>query len=248
MTAPSPSSFLSGIRDRVSGSVVDPAPLRRAGLLAVALVVLLVIGRAFGPSAASSSSPAAERQSLQAPTEQVAAPTSSWTVGRIGAVLFLMVGGGIALVLRRRSSTATPSEAALEVLGTHSLGPGQSLRLVSCGDEVLLLSVGGEGTRLLRHWPRATFGGATDAPSFAEVLAKAAPDLEDAPPASTLEVEPLEVAADLEPAENAALEVEPAETFVLEADPVEIASDLEVAPPSVIGWPTAGLPQFGARA
>ena len=220
MSAPFSMASLTALRDRASSAVVDPAPLRRAGVLAVALIVLLVLGRAFGPETAASSSPA-ERQSPPGATEQVAAPGSSWTGGRVIAVILLLAGGGVALVLRRRSASATPAQAALEVLGTHSLGPGQSLRLVSCGGEVLLLSVGGDGARLLRHWPQATFDGLEGAaPSFADVLAQAAPDLEVAqsgPKADVLEAEPVQ--------------------------PLEAESSL--AP--VAAWP-APLPQFGAHA
>ncbi|MGB3544482.1 flagellar biosynthetic protein FliO [Rubrivirga sp.] len=224
---------LSALRDRASSAVVDPAPLRRAGFLAVALVVLLILGRAFGPDTAASSSPA-ERQSPPQATEQVAAPGSSWTGGRVIAIVLLLAGGGVALVLRRRSSSVAPAQAALEVLGTHSLGPGQSLRLVSCGGEVLLLSVGGDGARLLRHWPQATFDGADlEVSSFADVLAQTAPDLEVVPAADVLEVEPL---APIEVETPVALEV----VSLSQAAPV-----LEAAPAAT--WRTS-LPQFGAHA
>ena len=210
------------LRDRLSGAVVDPAPLRRAGLLAVALVVLLVAGRAFGPDAASSRAPS-ERQTLHPQGEQVAAPASMWTGGRVLAVVLLLASGSVALVLRRRTASSAPPAAPIDVLGTHALGPGQSLRLVGCGDEVLLLSVSGDGARLLRHWPRADFEGAPvedGAPSFAQVLAAASPAPEEAP--SALEEAP--------PADSLAPSV------------------LEVASSRTPGWPSSSLPQFGAHA
>ena len=252
MSAPPPMAPLSGLRDRVSGAVVDPAPLRRAGLLAVALVVLLVVGRAFGPAAAASSSPA-ERQTRPASAEQVAAPASSWTGGRVLAVVLLVAGGGVALVLRRRSGPV-PSQAALEVLGSHTLGPGHSLRLVGCGGEVMLLSVGGDGARLLRHWPRAAFedatledrqaGAADAAPSFADVLAQAAPGLEDED--SQLEADAC-VLEDGDP--TADLEVGASEAGASGAGApgtARPAPALEAAPLAT-AWP-APLPQFGAHA
>ncbi len=176
MPAPSP---MLDVRARLDALPLDRAPLRRAGLLAVLLVLLLVAGKVFGPDRAAALAPA-DRQTLHAPTEEVsAAPRASgWTGGRVLAVLLLTVGAGVALVLHRRRPTAASGGAALDVVETHPLGPGQSLRLVACGDEVLLLSVAGDGARLLRHWPRERFDGqavslAATGVSFADALAEA---------------------------------------------------------------------------
>ena len=179
--ADSPSSSpLDRLRTRLDALPLDRAPLRRAGVLTVLLVVLLVLGKAFSPRGV----PAAERHDVRAGTEEVSAPGSAWTGGRVLAVLFLLTGGGVAVWLHRRAPAhGSASGSALEVLETHPLGPGHSLRLVACGDEVMLLSVAAEGASLLRHWPRAAFASpAADAVctpggspvSFADALAELA--------------------------------------------------------------------------
>ncbi len=185
-------------RDRLDALPLDRAPLRRAGLLTVLLVVLLVLGKVFGPGQATSASTIASRHDVQGATEEVSASPRStgWTGGRMLAVLLLAAGGGAALVLhRRRPSAASKAEATLDVIETHPLGPGQSLRLVACGAEVLLLSVGGDGARLLRHWPRDAFdrGGVSFADALAEATESLAPDLE-------LDVEPPALPVAPEPA------------------------------------------------
>ncbi len=176
MSVPSP---LSDLRARLDGLPFDRAPLRRAGLLALLLVVLLAAGKAFGPSQAAALAPAT-RHDVQAGTEEVSAPPrpSGWTGGRVLALVLLATGGLVAVVLRRRRDPAAAGADALDVIETHSLGPGHSLRLVGCGDEVLLLSVGGDGARLLRHWPRERFD--RDAVSLAGPTARFADALADA--------------------------------------------------------------------
>ena len=168
-------SVSSSLRDRLDALPLDRAPLRRAGVLTVLLVVLLVLGKVFGPGRPASAATSASRHDVQGATEEVSAPRAApaWTGGRVLAILLLAAGGGVALVLhRRRPGAASKAETTLDVIETHPLGPGQSLRLVACGAEVLLLSVGTDGARLLRHWPRETFDRTTV--SFADALAEAA--------------------------------------------------------------------------
>ena len=168
-------SDLTTLRARLDALPLDRAPLHRAGLLTVLLVVLLVVTQAMRPEAPSASETLG-RQDVHAEPERVSAP-GGVSAGQVGAVLLLLTGGGLALWLRRRqpASGSTPT-TALEVLETHPLGPNHSLRLVACGDEVLLLDVGAEGARLLRQWPRATFGTAsTSAPPLEPVAVEAAP-------------------------------------------------------------------------
>ncbi|WP_420456780.1 flagellar biosynthetic protein FliO [Rubrivirga sp.] len=186
------SSPLSDLRARLGSLPLDRAPLRRAGLLSVLLVALLVVGKAFGPSGGAALAPA-PRHDVQTPTEEVsAAPrpsprSSGWTGGRVLALVLLAAGGAVAVALHRRRGPAASGDAALDVIETHPLGPGHSLRLVGCGDEVLLLSVGGDGARLLRHWPREHFD--RDAVSFADALAEAADDLDPDAPEPSVELE-----------------------------------------------------------
>ena len=168
MAALAPSSLADRLRQRAAALPLDRAPLRRAGLLTVLLVALLGLGKMFSPTPA----PSTDRQDLRSETEEVSAPRSStaWTGGRVLAVLFLVTGGGFAFWLHRRAGGRTAAHGStIHVLETHPLGPGQSLRLVACGEEVLLLSVASEGATLLRHWPRATFD--AEPVSFASALA-----------------------------------------------------------------------------
>lgn len=146
---------LSDLRARLVALPVDRAPLRRAGLLTVLLVVLMVATQALTPDMTPASA-ALGRQDVQAEAETRSAP-SGFSAGRLGALVLLLVGGGLAIVLRRRRPAPAAGPAALEVLETHALGPNHSLRLVACGDEVLLLDVNAEGARLLRQWPRDRF-------------------------------------------------------------------------------------------
>lgn len=162
----------SPLRARLNALPVDRAPLRRAGVLTLLLVVLLGLTQAIRPEARPASE-AFGRQDVHAETERVSA-TGGVPAGRVAAFLLLAAGGGVALWLRRRRPASEGTETrALEVLETHPLGQGHSLRLVACGDEVLLLDVGAEGARLLRQWPRVTFEtGPAVAPPLAHVAAQ----------------------------------------------------------------------------
>lgn len=192
MAASAPSSLFDRLRQRADALPLDRAPLRRAGVLTLLLIGLLVLGKVFSPT----SRMASDRQDVRSPTEEVSAPQSSsaWTGGRVLALLLLATGGGIAFWLHRRSGGRVASHGStLEVLETHPLGPGQSLRLVACGDEVLLLSVASEGATLLRHWPRKTFD--AEPISFASALADLVDT--DTPPSSGEPDPPPEVTNDL---------------------------------------------------
>ena len=186
---------LSRLRERAAALPLDRAPLRRAGALAALLVALLVAGRALGPSRPASGGAVGERQSLRAGAEEVSAERGLWTAGRATALLLLAAGGAFAVYLHRRAAPAAAPTASLEVLETHALGPGQSLRLVACGDEVLLLGVGAEGAQMLRHWPRERFeaGAPLAAPTvrFADALASELADAPEAGPAELVEPEKL---------------------------------------------------------
>lgn len=220
-------SRLSDLRDRLAALDVDRAPLRRAGLFAVLLVVLLVVGRAFGPDRAALAAPDAERQTLQTSSEKGA----GWTGGRVLALVLLAAGGGVALVLRRRQRPGASSTSAFTVIETHPLGTGHSLRLVRCGGEVLLLSVGSDGARLLRSWPADAFPAA---PSFADVLAETTVDASD-PAFSEPLPEPLPAAAETPDA--------PAPSAPIAEELGEAAPLLPVGRGSI--FPARGLRQFG---
>ncbi|WP_412061175.1 flagellar biosynthetic protein FliO [Rubrivirga sp. IMCC45206] len=180
MTAP------SDLRARLAALPLDRAPLRRAGVLAVLLVALLVAGKMVGPSRPA---PPA-RQDVQAGAEAVSAPDrgpETWTGGRVLAVV-LLVGGGLGALALRRRRPASAAARRLDVLESRPLGATPALQLVACADEVLLVSVAADGARVLRHWPRDRFDGA---PALAEAdrLAPADP-LASAPAPVVLTVPP----------------------------------------------------------
>lgn len=188
-------SALVSLRDRLRALPLDRAPLRRAGVLSALLVALLAAGQWLGPSPRPARAADPGRHDVRAATEDV----SAWTPGRALALVLLLAGGGAALWLhQRRAPGAAGRASALDVLETHSLGPSHSLRLVACGGEVLLLSVGAEGARVLREWPRDRFEAAAAPPTptapFADVLAEASqaarPALEDVEPVVALTEKP----------------------------------------------------------
>ena len=166
---------LAALRARFRALPLDRAPLRRAGVLTALLVVLLVAGKALSPSQ-SAATATAGRNSVQAVAEKDAA-RGGWTGGRVLAVLLLAAGAGGAWVLHRRAAPTATRSSALDVLETHTLAPGQTLRLVACGDDVMLLSATPEAIRMLRHWPREQFDRGES--SFAALLASA--ETNDAP-------------------------------------------------------------------
>lgn len=176
--------LLTTLSRRLAALPIDRAPLRRAALLTVLLAVLLVATRMIAPARPR---PAAEasRQSAPAGTESLSArpaPRRSGGWGQAAALLLLVGGGGAAFVLRKRTAPGAERSTTLEVLESHTLAQGQSLRLVACGEEVLLLSVGGDGARLLRHWPRDRFDGERDGDAmWASLASQTVPTDEHAP-------------------------------------------------------------------
>ena len=250
---------LAALRSRLDALPLDRAPLRRAGLLSVLLVVLLVGGKVFGPDRAARQPAAADRQ--EAPVAENASVPSGWTGGRVLAVLLLAAGGGVAFVLHRRAAPGPATDSALDVIATHTLGPGQALRLVGCGDDVLLLSATGEAITLLRHWPRERFD--RGAVSFADVLADATGEAEAPPqPDPSREAPPVAWAAP-PPLAHVALAVPLSEADTVHGVPTPVLSAVaepvlvteEVAEPSPIqpvrAFPArraGGLRQFQADA
>ena len=236
MNTPRPMLDPAALRARLGALPLDRAPLRRAGLLAVLLVVLVVAGKALGPDRSAATAPAS-RQELRAATENGSATRdrspSNWTAGRMLALLLLAGGAGGAFLLHRRSAPAAPTSAALDVIETHTLGPGQTLQLVACGDDVLLLSATSDAIRLLRTWPRDRFD--RRAVSFADVLASAG-DTIDAGLADEDEM------VEMDPAEVGPLRIGPATDLVLPAaSPPEDRGKRSTPPPGQLIGVGSGL-------
>ncbi len=248
MTRPPRMSTPSPLRAWLAALPLDRAPLRRAGLLSLLLVALLAAGKVFGPGRPVAAAALPDRNEVTASAEGVsasrpAAPRrSAWTGGRVVALMLLAAGGGIAVVLhRRRPAGGAGGAAAVDVIETRSLGPNQSLQLVACADEVLLLAVGAEGATLLRHWPRARFDGSAesspvaDAPSFAEVLAAAS----DAVPSAVPDAAPAVSAS----APRPAAPTSPVPTSPAPTSPAPPPTPRPAPPADARTW---GLHQFGS--
>ena len=249
---------LADLRARWDALPLDRAPLRRAGLLSILLVALLVLGKAFGPDRSAASAPAASRNQAPTATERVSEPARGWTGGRIVAVVLLVAGVGGALVLRKRSGPATGASSEIDVLETLALGTGQTLKLIACGGEVLLVSATEQSVQLLRQWPRERFD--RTPPSFADVLASVGPSAEStdisaqALPASDATPPRAEVPPHAVPEADvpAALPPAPVESPVAVRVDEEIAAVptlAVVAPRAVAAWPSRArrtLHQFGA--
>ena len=162
------------------------SPWHRAALFGAGLLVLW-LALQLAPDAPAPAPPearaadVAERLPVRAVADRTAAPAAPrerperglLSLGNLAALLLLAGGGAWAVFLRRRPAAggAAGPAPALRSLDALALAPGQSLRLVAVGDEVLLLSLAQGGVSLLRHY----------APSEVPVLALDAARPVDAP-------------------------------------------------------------------
>ncbi|WP_397546118.1 FliO/MopB family protein [Rhodothermus marinus] len=128
-------------------------PLRRLLLLGGGLVLLwLALQWASTPAVPPASSPPAPTDStLTLPVRsESASPYPS--IRYLLVLLVLTAGAVLALYLHRRTRTL-PGPALLRPVGQLSLGPGQQIRLVACGDELLILGVTSQQITLLKSLP-----------------------------------------------------------------------------------------------
>ena len=140
------------------------------------------------PAAAAEPVPADAAGRLPDRADRPAGPTTLATrpersllrPGNVIAFLLLAGGGAWAIHLRRRQDG--PGEAArepaLRALDTLTLAPGQSVRLVALGDEVLLLGVAQGGVSLLCRYhadeaPAALSEPASGPTDFGDLLRRA---------------------------------------------------------------------------
>ena len=153
--------------------------LRRALLFGGGLALLwLALQLAPSPSPVEASPPVAEMPA----TPQPAAPRL-FSTGTVAALVLLAGGIGLAFFLRRRSREGGAAAVPLQSIGQMTLAPNQHLRLVRCGDDVLLLGVTSGQIALLKQYPGDAFDAALE-PSEDAVSATAQPS---APPSfSTL--------------------------------------------------------------
>ena len=158
--------------------------MRRALLFGAGLVLLwLAVQLTPAPTHADVSSPLAE---MSDPADDVvlrARPSAPrlFSTGNIVALVLLAGGIGLAVFLRRRSREEGRPAVPLQSLGQMALAPNQQLRLVRCGDDVLLLGVTTGQITLLKRYDFIEFAGATSNKSNGAVVAEAAASLSTSP-------------------------------------------------------------------
>ena len=128
-------------------------PLRRLLLLGGGLVLLwLALQWASTPAVPPVSSPPAPTDSTLALLVRAESASPYSSVRYVLVLLVLVAGAVLALYLHRRTRTL-PGPALLRPIGQLSLGPGQQIRLVACGDELLILGVTSQQITLLKSMP-----------------------------------------------------------------------------------------------
>ncbi|MEM1096949.1 MAG: flagellar biosynthetic protein FliO [Bacteroidota bacterium] len=91
-------------------------------------------------------------------------PQRSNTSGLLLTALLLMAAlGGVWYVKKRKTAGGLPS-GPFEVMGKHTVAPGQQVQLVRCGGEVLLLGIGGQQVTLLKSYAADAFATPETAP------------------------------------------------------------------------------------
>lgn len=156
---------------RFFGSTAIPASRRtkrainRAVFLTGCLLLLWVLVEVVSLSAPLNSAPTASPPTASA--EATAAPSETHDLGRADNNLFgsgyvlvwvlLAAGGGLAWYLRRRNPAQQGQAALMQSLGEMALAPNQQLKLVTVGEDVLLLGVTSGQITLLKEYDRAAF-------------------------------------------------------------------------------------------
>lgn len=85
-----------------------------------------------------------------------------FTLGNLAAFFLLAGGGAFAYYLHRRSAQPGGATQFIESMGELSIGQGQQLRLVRCGDDVILIGATAHEITLLREFDPAVFDTAAD--------------------------------------------------------------------------------------
>ena len=112
-------------------------------------------------------------------------PVSLFRPGYFVVVAILIGGVGLAVHLRRREGGDASGGLPLRTLGQMQMAPQQQLRLVSCGEDVLLLGVTTGQITLLKSWPKDAFP-AHEGPETAPAASSAPAALQDEPFAAVL--------------------------------------------------------------
>jgi len=156
---------------RFSTAAIPPPLLRRIGLFAAGLLVLFLAVQLM-PTAPSAlpSQEIREAESFRPVPDR--GGVRLFSAGNLIAFALLAGGGVFALHLRKQSDGATTA-SPLRSVGQLHLAQGQQLRLVLCGDDVLLLGVTSGQISLLQRYPADAFDEAT-VPAFEDAAEPAA--------------------------------------------------------------------------
>lgn len=135
--------------------------LRRAGFFAGGLLLLWLALQIVptspppGDTKVYADDSGAVASNLPLRTASTRPGVMSW--GNLGALLVLGGGGAVAYYLHRRSKGGTKSPSPIRSLGELAIGQNQQLRLVRCGEEILLLGVTTGQINLLRSYEAGEF-------------------------------------------------------------------------------------------
>lgn len=133
--------------------------LRYGLLLLGAMGVLWIGARVVAGGSSTLAAEPASTDSTKIASSAVSGGESSvevFTWGNMMVLLLLGGGGAYALYLRQQGEN-TASTAPFRPLGQLALGQSQNLRLVACGEEVLLLGVTDDEVTLLKTYPPDAF-------------------------------------------------------------------------------------------
>ena len=140
-----------------------PRPLLRRAALFAAGLVLLWVALQLAPKQTPPPAPTPLAETATADDGVVAlsrpASPSLLSAGNIAVLVLLMGGIGVAVYLRRRSKDNGVAALSLHSMGRMDLAPSQQLRLVRCGDDVLLLGVTSGQITLLKTYDFMEFPG-----------------------------------------------------------------------------------------
>ena len=168
---------------RSSGRAPEAARSLRLRHLLLFGTVVVVLGAVLHlmprASSAEAAAPVAASSSAVATSPTFSETTTDVRLGGgyLGALALLL--GGVALALYLRRSAAPESAALMRPLGNFKIAPNQQLRLVACGEDVLLLGVTAGSISLLKTYPHDAFAtsGTDVQPGPVDLLSQEADDL-----------------------------------------------------------------------
>jgi flagellar protein FliO/FliZ len=146
--------------DHAAPAIKSRNALRRALLLAGALLLLWFATRLIPgstPPPYTEYSDDAGALAAHVDLREDSKPRPLVGPGYLLVLLILAGGAAFAFYLHRKNTTGSSPENTLRVLGQLQFAPGQQLRLVACGDDVLLLGVTSGQITLLKTYPSSSF-------------------------------------------------------------------------------------------